>query len=477
MSDLKLYEEFVQSLLEEEKILVRNKKSGAVYDINHKSFNPSKHEVPKPKEIDRAEKEVEKEAEEKGSSHNLKQRAIKDAQNQINKVDDVLKDADDDTKKRGNLVKEQFNRILNAKTEEEEVEAIKVLIENNLIEGHSGGKKIYMSPNTLLPRKFFAGSDGNELTKRMNAVIAKHNLPIVPRQSSADRILADVSGKHNEAGVVTYLSDTPENRKHYKELQEKFKELGGGDEKRFDEINRNVADMIKNSLPPGSKITGAEQLGGNDEKTRARKAALGIPPGSKVDYVVLYKDKDGKEKVMKISAKTYSDPSRITMENSGAGKAGSKFLGEELGKEVDENFQRLKKKYKWDDSMSDEEKSKMKTALKKEYLQSYEKAMQKLAESKEGQEQLMKMWKSVHGCGEDLHTQIIDKKTGEAKIHPPDHYCNPGPPFKVKYDGTKMVVDVGGSEGDMEVVLKTEDDGSAKVLFNHVKRKKKKEDK
>jgi hypothetical protein len=477
MSDLKLYEEFVQSLLEEEKILVRNKKSGAVYDINQKSFNPSKHEVPKPKEIDKAEKEVEKKAEKKGSSHNLSKSSIDNARNQSNKIDGLLKDADDDTKERGRIVKEQFNKLLNAKSEEEEVEAIQVLIDNNLIQGHSGGTKIYMSPNTLLPRKFFAGEQGNSLTKRMNAVIAKHNLPIEIRQSSADRTLADTSGKHNEAGVVAYLYDSPENKKAYEELQKKFTDLGGGDEKRYDEINREVAEMIKNSLPPGSKITGAEQLGGNDEASMARKAALGLKPKSKVDYVVHYKDKDGKDQMMKVTAKTYSDPSKITMENSGAVKAGEKFLGKDLGEKVDKKYQELWAKYKWDDTMSDKEKRDRKTALKKEYLQEFEKAMQELAKTKEGQKQLTQMWRDVHGCDEDLYAQIINKKTGEKNLHPPGHYCNPGPPFKIKYDGTKMVVDVGGSEGDMEIVLKTEDTKSPKVLINHVKRKKKKDDK
>ena len=474
MSGLKLYEEFVQTLTEEEKIIVRNKKSGSVYDINPTSFNPAKHEVPKPKEIVKAEKEVEKEAEEKGSSHNLRPSAIKDAQNQLGKVDDVLKDADNDTKERGRIVKEQFNKFLNAKTEEEEVEAIQTLIGNNLIEGHSGGKKIYLSSNTLLPRKFLCSENGNSLSKRMNEIIAKHNLSINVRQNSADRALADVSGKHNEAGVVAYLFKSPDNEKNYQALQKEYEKLGGGDEKRFDEINRKAADKIKNALPTGSKIAGAEQLGGNDEKTRKRKRELGLPENTKADYVVLYTDKDGKERKMAVTAKTYSDPNKITMDNAGYASAGTKMLGEKIGKEVDEKAKKLWEKYKWSVDTPPAEIKKRKTKFKEEYLKTYEKALQDLTKTKEGQEQIMNMWRSAHGCNEELYAQIINKKTGDTDIHQPGHYCNPGPPFKIKYDGTKMVVDVGGSEGDMEIVVKTEEGKSPKILFNHVKRKKKK---
>ena len=469
MSDLKLYEEFVKSLSEEQRIVVKNKKSGSVYDINRSSFNSQTHTIPKPQEVEKAKEDAEDKAEDKGSSKGFSAATIKGAQEKLGGIDNILKDANDDAKERGKIVKDQFNKILTAKTEEEEVEAIQTLIDNNLIQGHGGGKKIYLSPNTLLPRKYLSG-DGNALTKRMNDVISKHNLPIEMRMGSQDRELADLSGKHNEAGVVAYLSDNDKTKEHYKKLQERYREIGGGEEERFDEINRKTASMIKDSLPKGSKITGAEQVGGDLNRQRE----LGIDnKEDPTDYVIQYKDADGKDKIMKVSAKTYTDPNNITMKNSGVKNAGTDYLGKELGEEVDQNYQKLRKKYKWDDSMSEEKKSEMKTKLKEEYLKSYESAMVKLSKTEKGQEQLANMWKSVHGCGKDVHTQIINKKTGAVTIHPPDHYCNPGPPFKVKYNGTKMVVDVGGSEGDMEIVLKTEDTGSPKLLFKHVKKKKK----
>lgn len=469
MSGLKLYEEFVQTLAEEQRIVVKNKKSGSIYDINRSSFNPQNHAIPKPKEVEKAKEDAEDKAEDKGSAKGFSSATIKGTQEKLNGIDSILKNANDDAKKRGRIVKEQFNKILTAKTEEEEVEAIQTLIDNNLIQGHGGGKKIYLSPNTLLPRKYISG-EGNTLSKRMNEVIAKHNLPIEMRMGSQDRELADLSGKHNEAGVVAYLSDDQKTKDHYKKLQERYREIGGGEEERFDEINRKTADMIKSSLPKGSKILGAEQVGGDI----ARQKDLGIDnKEDPTDYVIRYKDNDGKDKIMKVSAKTYTDPNNITMKNSGVKSAGVDYLGKDLGEKIDQDYQKLREKYKWDNSMSDEKKAELKTKLKEEYLKSYESAMIKLSKTKEGQEQLMKMWKSVHGCGKDVHTQIINKKTGAVTIHPPDHYCNPGPPFKIKYSGTRMVVDVGGSDGNMEIVLKTEDDGSPKLLFKHVKKKKK----
>jgi hypothetical protein len=340
-----------------------------------------------------------------------------------------------------------------------------------LIQGHSGGKKIYTHPNTLLPRNtIYGGKTGSSISVEMNRLIKKNNMHLEVRQTSADKSLADMSGKHNEAGVVAYLHPTKENQDSYKANQKSLSELGG-DEKRFDETNKKSAQMIKDLLPKGSTITSAEQIGGS----KSRQKELGIDDKiDPTDLIIFYKDKDGKEQSLKVSAKTYSDPNNITMKNSGTLTAGEDYLGKELGAKLDKDFAELRKEYKWDSSTPEDKKKELKAALKKAYLKKWESSMQELSKTKEGQEQLMKMWKSVHGCGQNVHTQVINKETGDVTIHPPDHYCKPGPPFEVKYDGTRMVVNMGGKDkGELEMVVKTEEGGSPVLLFKHVKRKKK----
>jgi hypothetical protein len=94
--------------------------------------------------------------------------------------------------------------------------------------------------------------------------------------------------------------------------------------------------------------------------------------------------------------------------------------------------------------------------------------MVQLTNSEQGQGQLSKLWKDVHGCGQDVYTQIINKNTGKVQIKSPDYYCDPQPPFKVEYDGVKLVINMGGQDNNfLQIDMKTEDKGSPKLLFRH----------
>ena len=94
--------------------------------------------------------------------------------------------------------------------------------------------------------------------------------------------------------------------------------------------------------------------------------------------------------------------------------------------------------------------------------------MEELSKTKEGQQRLTDMWKDVHGCGQNVHTQVINKKTGDVQMKSPDHYCNPTPPFGVKFDRLKLVINMGGKDKSfLQVDMKTEDKGSPKILFRH----------
>ena len=439
---------------------VKNKKSGNVYTV--KKPNPETHVTPSKGEIEKAEKEKQDKPE--GEVKPFSSATAKSEQAKLAKIDELLAGQDDNTLQRAEVLKQNWDQFVNAKTREERVQAVRELADNNLIEGHAGGKKIYLSPNSALPYKHLTGASGTSVSEEMNKIIQEEGIDVPMRGGAKDRALADMSGKHNEAGVVAYLFPSDENKKAYQSTQNTLKELGG-DEAKFDAINKKAAEVMKSSLPEGSQITGAQQVGGVGKNALAQ---LGIDPKvDPTDLIIQYKDKDGNDQIMKVSAKTYTDPKNITMKNSGVNNAGATYLGD-VGKDLDAKVGELRKKYAWNDSMSDQEKADQKKNLKQAYLGEFSSKMEGLSKTKEGQEKLMDMWKNVHGCGQNVHTQVINKKTGDVQMKSPDHYCNPTPPFGVKFDGVKLVINMGGKDKSfLQVDMKTEDKGSPKILFRH----------
>jgi hypothetical protein len=444
----------------DEDIYVKNKKSGNVYTV--KKANPETHVEPSKDEIEKAEKEKQDKPE--GEIKTFSSATSKSEQAKLNKIDELLAGQDDNTLQRAEVLKQNWDQFVNAKTREERVQAVRELADNNLIEGHAGGKKIYLSPNSALPYKHLTGASGTSVSEEMNKILQEENIEVPMRGGAKDRALADMSGKHNEAGVVAYLFPSDENKSAYESTQKTLKDLGGDDAK-FDAINKKAAEVMKSSLPEGSQITGAQQVGGVGKTALAK---LGIDPKiDPTDLIIQYKDKDGNDQIMKVSAKTYTDPKNITMKNSGVNNAGATYLGD-VGKELDAKVADLRKKYAWNDSMSDQEKADQKKNLKQAYLGEFSSKMEELSKTKEGQEKLMDMWKNVHGCGQNVHTQVINKKTGDVQMKSPDHYCNPTPPFGVKFDGVKLVINMGGKDKSfLQVDMKTEDKGSPKILFRH----------
>lgn len=439
---------------------VKNKKSGSVYKV--KKFNPNTQDPATKDDIEKAETEKQNKPDSEVKS--FSSAATKSDQAKLAKIDELLAGQDDNTLQRAEILKQNWDQFVNAKTREERVQAVRELADNNLIEGHAGGKKIYLSPNSALPYKHLTGASGTSVSEEMNKIIQEENIEVPMRGGAKDRALADMSGKHNEAGVVAYLFPSDENKKGYQSTQNTLKELGG-DEAKFDTINKKAADIMKASLPEGSQITGAQQIGGVG---RTALAKLGIDPKvDPTDLIIEYKDKDGNDQIMKVSAKTYTDPKNITMKNAGVNNAGATYLGD-IGKDLDAKVGELRKKYAWNDTMSDQEKADQKKNLKQAYLGEFSSKMEELSKSKEGQEKLMNMWKDVHGCGQNVHTQVINKKTGDVQMKSPDHYCKPTPPFGVKFDGVKLVINMGGKDNAfLQVDMKTEDKGSPKILFRH----------
>tara|TARA_Y100000004_G_C8859430_1_gene388344 strand:- start:95 stop:979 length:885 start_codon:yes stop_codon:yes gene_type:complete len=293
------------------------------------------------------------------------------------------------------------------------------------------------------------------------------------RNNSADRALADLSGKHNEAGVVALLDPSEENQKQYDELRKKYQELGNDDSEAHEQ-NQKAVELIKESLPEGSKVTKSIQVGGIGGSKLMDLYGIDekVDP---TDMLVVYDDKDGNEQTMKISAKIYSNPNDITMKNSGTKKAGRDYLGEEIGAPIDAKLQEIRDKHNYQEAgISDDEQKYRKRAFREEYLNMFGEGMEQLTKTEEGEKRLVQMWKDVHGCGHDVHTLIVNKKTGESQLKEPEHYCDPKPPFEVIFDGTKVVINLETQTDEfVQIDCKTEMNSSPKLLFKHKVKKKK----
>ena len=385
---------------------------------------------------------------------------------------------DPDRKKALSTLVESWEKFTNAKTEEEKIEAVESLVDNGLIERNQFSEKskgkIYISSNAMgVPYKhFMGGKQGDAVTEDINRIIRENGLEVNMRNNSADRALADLSGKHNEAGVVALLDPSEENQKQYEELRKKYQELGNDDSEAHEQ-NKTAVELIKKSLPEGSKITESIQVGGIGGSKLMDLYGIDekVDP---TDMLVVYDDKDGNKQTMKISAKIYSNPNDITMKNSGTKTAGKTYLGDEIGSPIDAKLQEMRDRNNYqEDGITDLEQKDRKRAFREEYIKGFGAGMKKLAETEEGQKQLVQMWKDVHGCGHDVHTLIVNKKTGESQIKPPEHYCDPKPPFDIKYEGGKVVINLETQTDEyVQVDCKTEMNSSPKLLFKHkVKRK------
>jgi len=393
----------------------------------------------------------------------------------VDKANEIAeKQENPDIKKAMGVLNDNWKKFVNAKTEEEKIEAVESMVDYGLIERNQFSKKtagkIYISSNAAgIPYKHFMGvsGTGNAVTEDMNRIIRENGLEVNMRNNSADRALADLSGKHNEAGVVALLDSSEENQKQYEELRKKYQELGNDDSEAHEQ-NKTAVELIKKSLPEGSKVTKSIQVGGIGGSKLMDLYGIDekVDP---TDMLVVYDDKDGNEQTMKISAKIYSNPNDITMKNSGTKSAGRTYLGEAIGAPIDAKLQEMRDRNNYqEDGLEKNEQDIRKRAFREEYVQEFGAGMKKLAETEQGQEQLVQMWKDVHGCGHDVHTLIVNKKTGESQIKKPEHYCDPKPPFDIKYDGGKVVINLETQTDEyVQIDCKTEMNSSPKLLFKH----------
>ena len=389
-----------------------------------------------------------------------------------------IKFIDDDQKERAETFMKLWQAFVSAPTYEEQVKAVKALIDNGLIEGGSE-TKIYIADTVGLPYKGMCGKQGTSVTKLMLQIIKNEGLDLPPRAGSNASKQAAESGPTNEAGVAALLDPSDENKAIYEERKRRYGAVGGNVEE-IDKLNQGAADAIRSSLPAGAKITRVVQVGGSLELQKQYGITdQRIDP---TDIVIEY-ELNGRTVIKKVSAKIYANPDRITMKNAGLTDAGVSYIGEPEGVDVDELYEQLRSDPDLDwtvPGLNEQQIKERKNKFRLAYTQAFSKKMEELAKDPDpnspGQQRLLEMWKRVHGCGQNVETLVVNKTSGKSELKGADHYCEPKLPFKVKYNGTKVVIEMdSGGPQSLEIVLKTETEGSPKLLFNHVVKKQKKQ--
>ncbi|MBC8147132.1 MAG: hypothetical protein H8E98_04030 [Bacteroidetes bacterium] len=420
------------------------------------------------------EKKETEDAKQKKDVINVSDKTKQDYSEILSNMDTMTEQADQTTKDRIKILKQSINQFMESDNYDDQVSAIREMVEYGLIEAPIGSKskKIYLSDNTTLPYKFITKSSGTQLTAAMIKIIRDEGID-VPLRLSGGRTGSAYYGAHNESGIASYIFSSRENKDIYESAKTELIEAGENEEQKYDDINKKTAELILEALPEGSKVTDCLAVGGIG-KSELEKMGI-FNRTDPTDIVVTYKDKEGNIKYSKISAKIYSDPSRITMKNAGMTDAGVTYLGG-AGKEIDDVVLAMREKHKWDDSMSVQEKKQKKVDFKKEYMNMFFSKMDELSKTDEGQDQLIKMWSDIHGCGADVSTSVANKRTGGVELKPPNYYCiGIKKPLKTSYDGTKMIIEVdGNNESFIQIDVKTEDKAAPVLLFRHITKKIKK---
>ena len=402
---------------------------------------------------------------------NVAKEEIQKLDNEIDQIEDEsLKERKEGERERLKEFVSSFEKFKNAKTQEERVEAVRTMVEFDMLSRNAPSRsanakrKVYLTENVtgLDYKELMPGGSGTAVTNMISDIIDDEGLHVDMRNSSADRQLAKVSGDHNETGVVAMLDPSEENQNIYEEWREDYSNLAGSDNKAHEqnkEAAKTVKEYLSNMKPP-CDVDKAEAMGhlGNDEIKQKYKID---PKKNPTDLFVFCKD--GRR--IGISAKIYSNPRSITMKNSGTKSAGSHYLDDPS---IDEQLDALKEKHNIGNNPSAEDK----VAFKHEYLKLWHKSMIELSKSTAGQQKLLDMWKEIHGCGEGVATLITNKSTGESVLRDEDYYCNPPVPLEVDFNGKKISVNLGSEGGVVEMVFKTEKDGSVKLLFQHISKSK-----
>ncbi len=336
-------------------------------------------------------------------------------------------------------------------SKEEKINSLTKLVQLGLIEtnDHNPEKKrlkIYFSDNIvsifddkktpgLLNYKSITSSrKPNQLTRDICLFAMENGIEIPIRGSGFSK----VQGQFNERGTVAILDPSQKNKESAKQQYELLvQKVGKAKAQKIERCNKAAANKILEALG-NNKIIRVEQVG-NLGKSALSKMGIDDKKDP-TDIIVYYKDKNGKEKDMKISMKIYKNINAISVKAAGIYNAGSYYLGDQA-KALDDQVQQLisKNNFKEKDISPDERTKRFKN-FQEDYITRYSKYMQKLTESNQGQQKLLKMWRQVHGCGTNTWTCVTNIGKETVDLRPPDYYCNPKLPFVVNYNGVKISV-------------------------------------
>ena len=431
-------------------------------------------------------------------------------------------DIEKSTKNRAKSLQEGFDTFASAKTDEEKAEILNQMAQNRLIEMNyveaeelrdsKDSSKFTKKDLKVYPSKMTGlGKDdlkkAKSLCREMHRISNKYNMVVPISQSSKTAARSDMSGKHNEAGIVAEVmgeNASPEIREMYETNERKLMELqdepGSDTAKQIIERNRQINKQIAKQCIDkikqlGGTVTRAEQVGGLGRQGLLDKYGIDDKKDP-TDLIIFYKDKDGNEKAFKDSAKIYKSDASITMKNSGIKDFGNQYMGDE---EANEKLASLLDDPKYDyrkEKIGSKEAEDKKRLIKEEFAAITGESYNKLANDpsgapgngkqgnpddpttwSKGQQRILESWRDVHGCGEGVYTSvaITGGKEPVTKLHDPDHYCKPKMPFDIKINPTscEILVGDGGGGESLKFNAKTEKD-SLKALFYHVKGKEKK---
>ena len=426
-------------------------------------------------------------------------------------------DIEKSTKNRAKSLQEGLEAFASAKTDEEKAKVLNELAQNRLLEMNfvePEELRDSKNPNKFTKKKLKVypslmsglGKDdivkASSLGREMHRISSKYNLVVPVSQSSKVAARSDMSGKHNEIGmVVEVMGDnaSPEAKEMYETNERKLMELQDdpGSEtakaivERNREINKGLAKMCVDDIKKkGGTITGAEQVGGLGHDGLLDKYGIDDKKNP-TDLIIHYKDKNGKDQRMDVSAKIYKSDSSITMKNSGVKEFGNNYMDDE---EANEQLSGLfnDPEYRWtDEKPGSKEYDDKKRAYKEKFAEIAGESMNKLAQDSSGppgngkqgnpddpstwsngQQKILQTWQEIHGCGQGVLTSVAvtGGEEPEMKLHDADHYCKPKMPLNIKINDTSCEILVGDETSGESVKFnaKTEKDGP-KALFYHVK--------
>lgn len=385
---------------------------------------------------------------------------------------------------------EQWEKLLNSGTADEKAKILRQLSYDRLILRNNNNSKVYINWEVLgvrfEDRKALCGNDGRIFSRYLGTIIADRNIEVPMLKQSAQKALSVAMGDAHEFGLAYELNKSDKTRKRDADKQyERLRKLGG-DVDHMVESNqiaaKKIQNLIKQQYGPKVKIVRATAVGG----TPAQKAKRLDPTDVIVELDTT--DENGDPVVLKFSNKYYSDPYLINMKNVGVGGAMRLLFSgispslDLMAREFDEKREKSRAKHKWGRAapeQDDEQNSEEKVAYKQEYLKNLAKFLNTVKNKENGGALIFEMWSRIHGCGQNVYTEVVNRRDLSVDVLEPGHYCKDQvrvdargrkryPEWNIQYVGSKLIVSIQGEkQHSLNLEVKTTEDGGAVLICWH----------